>query len=378
MRILVITYEYPPIGGGGGHSAKYLCQSMARRGHEVRVVSAHMRGLPKQEELEGVRIIRLPSARRKAYQADLLAMSGYILAACFYFVIHLRHWKPDVVHVHFAVPSGPAAWFYHHLSQIPYVLTVHLGDVPGGVPEKTDRWFHWVFPFTKPIWRQARRVVAVSNYTRQLALARYPMDIEVIHNGIESSQISPGLPPAHNPLRLVFIGRFMAQKNPLQVVESLARLRHIGWECTMIGDGPLRQQVEELVRRYKLVGRICFEGWLDHQDVINKLSQSEILLMPSLSEGLPIVGIDALANGLAIIASRVGGLPELVEEGNNGYLIESGDIEGFAQAIQVLLTDRQKLHSFRQASWKKASLFDLDRITEAYERVFQQAIENRQ
>ena len=140
MQILVIIYEYPPVGGGGGRSAQNICVDLAKRGHDVRVITSHYKDLPRQETREGIQIMRVFSARREPYRADLLTMYSFIISGIIAAFRTLQTWKPDIMHVHFAVPSGPVAWFLSLWTHIPYVLTAHLGDVPEGVPEKTRQW----------------------------------------------------------------------------------------------------------------------------------------------------------------------------------------------------------------------------------------------
>ena len=158
---------------------------------------------------------------------------------------HLRHWRPDVIHVHFAVPTGPVAWLLSRLSGVPYVLTAHLGDVPGGVPDKTTRWFRWIYPFTPAIWRDAARVVAVSNFTRQLALQHYPVEIQVIPNGVDREKLNPGELCVNRPARILFAGRFASQKNPEQIIDTLKALDDLPWDCVLAGDGPLREKITQ-------------------------------------------------------------------------------------------------------------------------------------
>jgi glycosyltransferase involved in cell wall biosynthesis len=244
MRILVLIHEFPPVGGGGGKAAEDICTALARRGHELTVLTAHLRGLPREETRGGLRIIRLPSLRRQPYKAGLPAMAAFVLAGLWAGFRFIRRQRPDVIHVHFAVPAGVTAWVLSRLTKVPYVLTVHLGDVPGGVPEKTGGWFRWIMPFTPPIWRGAKRVVAVSEFTRSLARGRYPVRVEVIPNGVDLTALAPTSLAVHNPPAIVFAGRFMPQKDPLGLVEVLARVRGLPWTCILLGDGPLRAQVE--------------------------------------------------------------------------------------------------------------------------------------
>ena len=191
MRILVLTHEYPPVGGGGGRVAQDICEGLAKQGHEIRILTAQHGDLP-LEEKNNVEIRRLKSGRRQAFKADMRAMLGYVLASFWAGLGAIRRWKPDVIHVHFAVPAGAAAWMLSVLTGTPYVLTAHLGDVPGGVPQKTARWFRWVFPFTPPIWRRAKYVTAVSEFTRRLAVKCYPVPVKVVPNGVDLKAVHPG------------------------------------------------------------------------------------------------------------------------------------------------------------------------------------------
>lgn len=370
MRILVLIHEYPPVGGGGGMVARDISQSLARRGHEVHVVTAHYGDLPKQEDQQGVRIIRIPSARRMMYKASFAAMFAFVVSGIGYGWKHIRSWKPDIIHVHFAVPAGPVAWLLSSLSGVPYVLTAHLGDVPGGVSDKTDRWFRWIYPFTPPIWRDAARVVAVSQYTRQLALLHYPVDIQVILNGVDLEHLDPGPFYVRRPPCILFAGRFVNQKNPLQIINTLQAVKVLDWHCVLAGDGPLRMEMEQQIRAFGLEDRFRLTGWITPEEVIALMRGSDILFMPSRSEGLPVVGVQSLALGLSIVASPSGGFIDLVENGVNGYLVDVTQPHGYEQAMRELLSDPERLLSFRQASRRKAQDFDLEKIVNAYNELF--------
>jgi glycosyltransferase involved in cell wall biosynthesis len=352
--------------------AQDLCLGLAKLGNEITVLTAHFQGLPLDETASGVRVIRLKSLRREPYKASVLAMGAYLLTGWYAGVKLARQWKPDLIHVHFAVPAGALAWSLGHWTGIPYVLTAHLGDVPGGVPEKTGRWFRWIYPFTPPIWRDARRVIAVSEFTRQLAERHYPVPIDVIPNGVDLSDLDPGKIHPGEPPQIVFAGRFVAQKNPLQIIRTLARLRHLPWHCVMAGDGPLRPEVEAAIERQGMGERFTLPGWITPEQVIAFYNESDVLFMPSLAEGFPVAGVQGLAMGLAVIASRIGGWMDLVSQGQNGYLVDPTDEQGYIDAMKDLLSDPQRLHRFRQASREMADKFNLAGIIEQYARVYQE------
>lgn len=374
MRILTIIYEFPPIGGGGGRAAYEICSELAIRGHAVTVLTAHMDGLPRDEVREGFRVVRIPSNRTEAFVASFKTMLSFDLAGLWAGLALIWRFRPDIIHTHFAVPSGALAFALSVLTGVPYILTAHLGDVPGGVPEKTGRWFRWVEPFTRPIWRRAKQVAAVSEYTRQIALKHYPVDIRVIHNGADFRHLVTEKVEVNQTPRIVFAGRFMPQKNPLAIIRVLGTLKDLDWTCSMLGDGPMSEQMKAEIEKQGITERMHLAGWVTPADVLDEFSKSDILLMPSLSEGLPVVGVDALVKGLAIVASRIGGFLDLVDHDKNGYLIEVQDEAGFSSALRELILNRERLLQFRLASLEKAKNFDIEKIGDQYEEIMKLAL----
>lgn len=368
MKVLVLTHEYPPVGGGGGHVAQDIAGGLARRGHEIVVLTSHFDDLPKDEVVDGMRIIRVPALRRESFRASFLSMLAYIARGLWACSRLLKEWRPDVTHVHFAVPGGVLAWAFSRLTKIPYVLTAHLGDVPGGAPEKTDRWFRWILPLTYGIWRDAKQVVAVSEFTRGLALKHYDVDIQVIHNGVALDELAPDEIVINEPPRIVFAGRFAEQKNPLQIVRSLASVKDLPWECVLIGDGYLGDEIEAEVHVHGMDERFIFPGWITPDEVQAWMKKSDILFMPSLSEGLPVVGVQSIAAGLAMLVSNIGGFVDLVDEDENGFLVNESD--DYAEHLRTLLSSPEKLKKMRAASVAKSQFFDLDFIVGQYEELF--------
>jgi glycosyltransferase involved in cell wall biosynthesis len=372
VKILVLNYEFPPVGGGGGRACADLCQALAARGHEIRVLTSHAKGLPRKENLDGYSLRRIPCGRRSYTRASFISMIGFILGGFLPGLSMIKKWKPNLIHVHFAVPTGALAWILSRLGGIPYVLTAHLGDVPGGVPEKTDRWFRFIYPFTPAIWKAADAVVAVSSYTRELALKHYDVAIRVVPNGVKlpGDGLSVDQLQVSDPPRIVFAGRFQPQKNLLFLIDVLNQLKGLPWVCTLIGDGPQRAEIESRIKQLGLDDRIQLTGWIHTDEVWQALGESDLLVMPSLSEGLPVVGVHALAQGLAIVANRAGGLSDLVDDGVNGRLCTVGNEDCFVEALEQTLVDPLKFLDMKRESLKRAQLYDIEKVADAYEVVF--------
>ena len=368
LKILVLCYEYPPIGGGGGRVAAQVAASLARRGHAVRVLTGGMRHLARREVRDQVEVVRSFSFRRRQDTCTVPEMALYLATGFFPVLRESRKWRPDVVHAHFAVPTGLLALAAKLLTGVPYVLTAHLGDVPGGVPEQTDHLFRLVGPLVKPVWRAARHVTAVSRFTAELAARAYGVEPTVIPNGV------PPIPTpqvrVHSPRRIIMAGRLSIQKNPLLALEALSLIGNLDWSFDVIGDGPLGPDVREFAQREGIGGRVVQHGWISSDQVAQLMAEGDILLMPSLHEGLPVVAIEALQWGLVIVGSQIGGMRDVVEEGRNGFLCELSPA-AFAQKLAALLACPATLERMRRASREKAGDFDLEKIVAAYESVLQ-------
>ncbi len=371
MRILTLIYEFPPVGGGGGRAAYDICKGLAARGHEVTVLTAHMQGLPFEEYKDGIRLVRISSLRREMFGASFMTMLAYVLAGLWAGSRLIGRDRPDIIHAHFAVPTGALAWMLSILTGIPYILTVHLGDVPGGVPEKTGKWFRWVEPFTVPIWKRAKKIIAVSEHTRQLALKHYSVNVEVVPNGADVKHLAPSEIKLNTPPRLIFAGRFVPQKNPFAIIQVLSQLKDLNWTCSMLGDGPLFEDVKHEIEKAGMSERFDLPGWVTPDTVLEYFAKSDILFMPSLSEGLPVVGVQALATGLAIVASKIGGFLDLVDNGKNGYLIEVRDVSAFSNSLREIISDPSVLLRLREASVEKSHQFDIQKVAEQYQAILQ-------
>lgn len=377
MRILVLCYEYPPLGGGGGRVAQSIAGQMVLRGHEVRVQTAALGWRSTRALLDGVEVFRTASGRRAPDTCTVPEMGLYCATSFLPALRHIREWKPEVLHAHFAVPTGALAWAAHRLTGVPYVLTAHLGNVPGGVPEQTDRLFKLIGPFARQIWQQAAAATAVSSFVQELAVTAYARPVTRILNGIDLHDAIPTPPEPHALRHLVFVGRLNPQKNPTFLLEVLGSLLSLPWKLTIIGDGPLREKVREFIARYQLGDRVTETGWLDSTKVQSILAEADILCMPSTSEGMPVAAIEALKSGLAIVASDIPGVRDVVTDGVNGFVFPPGDFDAFAHKLNWLIENTSTLQTMKHASWEKARSFDLRAVADQYEQVLREAAATR-
>ncbi|TFV47993.1 glycosyltransferase family 4 protein [Bradyrhizobium niftali] len=373
MRILEMNYEFPPVGGGGGKATEDLAAELSKLGHSIRVLTARQGNLPRLETSAGFEIERIFAFRRQRDRCSVWEMIGFILMAVPAGLRTVRTFRPDAIHVHFAVPTGFAAWLVAKLSGTPYVLTAHLGDVPGGTPEQTDKFFRLIKPLTRPIWHGAAAVTAVSSFVARLARDAYGLEALVIPNGVDVGKSPAAARPPGRTIKLIFAGRMVAQKNLAWGLKRLAAVKDRNWTLDLFGDGPSRTELERHCEALGLSDRVAFHGWVAPEEVDVAMSRSDILFMPSLSEGLSLVAVNALAHGLALACSRIDGFADVLVENENGLSAPLDDPEGFERALARMLDDRDQLLRMKLASSAKATSFDRRAIAARYEQVLRSA-----
>ncbi|HEY6842504.1 MAG TPA: glycosyltransferase family 4 protein [Chthoniobacterales bacterium] len=370
LRIVILCYEWPPVGGGGGRAAKELAEALARRGHQVRVQTIRFGGTPAHETVGSVNVYRSWGFRRRADQCTPLEMAGYLVSSAIPTLRHLAEFRPHLIHAHFAVPTGALALGGSYFSRRPYVLTAHLGDVPGAIPEQTATLFRWLNPFIRPVWREAAAVVGVSKFVGDLAQQAYGRELTIIPNGLSLSG-RPGIPePSSAPPRLIFVGRLNSQKNLQYLPPILAELRELEWEFDIVGDGAERHTLETAFAECGLSGKVHFHGWLDRSAVEDKLKEAEIFILPSLVEGLSVAVLEAMKFGLLLVGSDIPTLHECVSSDVNGYLLPLQSPRPWVDKLRTLLSAPALRLAMRHKSWKMVERFDLEAITDQYEMLF--------
>lgn len=373
MKVLVLCYEYPPLGGGGGRVAKTVAEALVARGHEVRVQTAALGWRSIREAIGGVEVFRTASGRRAPERCALHEMAAYCLTSFLPALRHVREWQPEVIHAHFVLPTGLLAWAVHRLTGVPYVLTAHLGDVPGGAPGQTEGLFRVVTPFARLVWSEAAGHTAVSAWVCELATRAFHRKPEIILNGIQLGENAPQHDTTRTTRHLVFVGRLNPQKCPLFLIDVLRQLPSRDWRLTVVGDGELMPELRERVSSAGLAERVRLTGWLDGPAVERVLQDADIFLLPSTFEGLPVAATEALKHGLALLVSDIPGLHDVVDDGVNGFRLPPGDAALWAEKIGSLLGQPSRLAAMQQASWEKVQTFDLRHRAAQYDALLSRA-----
>lgn len=338
MRILVVSHEFPPIGGGGANACYYLTKGFCEQGHEVTVITANYRGLPKREITDGVEIIRVSSKRTHQEHCSFDEMLSFLIKAwpSAKKVVKQKHY--DICQVFFGIPNGPIGYLLKRRYQIPYIIRFGGGDIPGA-QARFDKIYKLIAPCIRLIWRNADRRVANSEGLRQRAYNFYDKkQVQVITNGVDTDYFMPQ-ESTSDKINLLFVSRLIEGKG---LQSLLPQMKKIIQDCntevhlTVVGDGPYRNTLEEIVGQEDIRQYVSFEGHKSKEQIAAYYQNADIFLLPSEQEGMPNVVLEAMSCGLPIVMTPCEGSAELIRD--NGVIVPQ---ERFAQEIIRICNNRE-------------------------------------
>jgi glycosyltransferase involved in cell wall biosynthesis len=328
-----LCYEFPPLGGGGARVVEGLSRELVRQGHEVDVVTMGWPGLPRREEVHGAQVYRVPCMRRAAHVCTGPEASTYVWAALPVALGLARRRRYDLNHTHFIFPDGVIAWMLQRRTGLPYVITAHGSDVPGYNPHRL-RWAHKVLaPAWRAVVRNAAEVICPSETIRSLVLQRHVgSQLSVIPNGIDPDRFRP----SGDGTRILAVSKMFERKGIQYLIRALEGLP-LEHEVQIVGDGPYLPTLQALAGHTGVP--IRFWKWLDNAapEFRALYEQSGIFVMPSESENFPIVLLEAMAAGLAIITTQGTGCAEVV--GEAALLVPPKDVAALRAALCRLLCE---------------------------------------
>ena len=346
-RILLLTPFYKPFVGGAERFAEEIATRHPSSASITVYTTRSKRSLPAREIMNGVTIYRLGlGCVYDKFFFPFLATAKALFHSY------------DVVHAVMASYAGAAALFIYWLKQTPYIITLQSGTLDTSAYACVIRL---ILPLYRAIHRNARTVHVVSKSLRLRALSLgIPSEkITVIPNGIDCKRyMNQGT--LRIPLRIVVLARLEKVKGVRYAIEAMEHIliRFPEAELIIAGDGSERVALEALVREKKLQGKIIFKGAIAPDEVPLFLMTGRVFVCPSLAEGFGIVILEAMAAGCAVVATNVGGIPDIVTHNVNGLLVPPQDARALAMAIEHLFKNTSVRARIRQSGLHQVSDFD--------------------
>jgi len=347
LHILVLNYEFPPLGGGGASVCYNLSRELVRLGHRVDIITMGFRGLEKFEVIEGIRVYRVPCLRRRAEICHTYEMISYCIMALPLAIRMAKRNGYAVNHTHFILPTGLISYLLRKIVGLPYIITSHGSDVPGYNPDR----FKIQHRILKPLWRlivkNSEAIVSPSKSLEALILKSYRgRPVEVIPNAVDISAFRPK-PKRRN---ILMVSRLLRRKGFQFVIEALAGIK-TDFTTIIVGDGPYAKALKKLAHERGVDVR--FMGWLDNKSAkLRELYEtSSIFVLPSEIENFSIALIEAMASGMAIIASNAGGCPEIV--GDSALLVNPRDVDGIRRRLIRLMENESLVKELGRSARKR-------------------------
>lgn len=375
MKIGITCY---PTYGGSGAVATELGIALAARGHEIHFIT-YRQPFRLPEFLPNVYFHEVDVGRYPLFEYPPYDLA---LAVRMHEVV-LTHGL-DLLHCHYALPHATSAWIAREMLRaqhrdVKVITTLHGTDI---TIVGQDPSFHQITKFSI---ERSDRLTAVSEYLRRETYSAFgcaDCDVAVIHNFID-----PGIynRSAHPPLLrkqigegpiLMHISNFRRVKRVRDVVGIFALVnKEIPSWLVMVGDGPDRSEAEDETRRLGVENRVHFLGKIDN--VAPLLASADLFLLPTSSESFGLSALEALATGVPVVGTNAGGMPEVVRDGETGYLCGVGDVKGMGAAALSILSDKRKWDAMSELGAADArARFSLDEIVSRYEHLYIKSLSN--
>jgi glycosyltransferase involved in cell wall biosynthesis len=368
VKIAFLITRSDDIGGAQIH-VRDLSTALRAAGHDVVVLAGTNGVLADELRARGVPFYSLHHLAREVGPLQDTRSITEVRTA-------LREIQPDIISTH-STKAGFIGRIAGKTLGIPTLFTAHGWGFTDGRPP-LQAFAFWAIERATAPW--AARIITVCESDRAAAVrARVASGdrLVTIHNAMPDVDPSLRARPARSPARLVMVARLSRWKDQPTLLQALAGLGDLDWQLELVGDGPLRGQIEELVRNLGLTARVTFLGF--RRDVPERLATAQVFLLISKWEGFPRSILEAMRAGLPVVASDVGGVRESVLEGTTGFVIPRGDTARLRECLRQLIASPQLRAGMGAAGRARyEEMFTFDRLVERTTKVYKSVLERRQ
>ena len=379
MRILVINYEYPPIGGGGGLVTRDILEHIAKLGHTVTIITSNYKGLKSYDNVNGVNIIRVPVLfRTKEEVANIPSMLCFCPSSILRALFSSNGQIYDIINTHFTIPSGPTGYLLSKIFHLPNVLSIHGGDIFDPSKSLSPHKTPLLSTIVCSMLNKADRVVAQSNDTKTNAYKYYNVKrhIDIIPLGIKKpvferkTRFDFGL----DTDEMVFctIGRLVKRKNIDDTLVVLSKLKNrFRFKFLIMGEGPEHTRLEGLIKSLDLKRKVRLLGNVSDEVKYQILDLSDCYLSTALHEGFGLVFLEAMECGLPIICYNRGGQNDFLVNKKTGFLIELGDKNSFFEKLIEIMTNLELKRNISSYNKNLVKNYYIKTCAEKYISLFQ-------
>jgi glycosyltransferase involved in cell wall biosynthesis len=355
MKILMPATHYHPVIGGLETWTKNIAERLAKKA-DVFVVTGQVKGYPKEEVLNGVKVWRTSLFALSNLSASPLIYSLSLLPFVFFKSLSLiQKEKIDILHCQ-GFLSSLMGFILSKITGVPYIVTV----------QRLENKYN---PLKNFVYRQAAFCIAASLAVKKNFEDIGVKKIEVIPNGIDLAKFEGLVRQKNNQFTVITVARLEKVKGLEYLIKAVG-----DFQLLIIGDGSERKNLESLVTKLNLKDKVKFLGEIPNTEIPGYLAKADCFCVPSLREGFGIVVFEAQAAGLPIVATKVGGILDLVENGQTGLLVEPRDSQAIAKAISEIKSKPELAQGLIKNAQANLIKYDWENITEKVYQVYQKAL----
>jgi phosphatidyl-myo-inositol dimannoside synthase len=366
MRLLMLNNEFPPLGGGTGTVNRAMLEYFVRiPGLQVDLVTSALGSRFEVESFsDQIRLYKVPVRNRNIHHSSNRELIEYAVRG-FWCALKLhRKQSYDLCFAWSAVPAGAIALLLRRIAGLRYLLRVCGPDIPGF--ERRYQTLHrFLSPMIRWIWRGAVAVVVKSSREIEMihAVDRH-LSCLLIPNGVNAAAFRPNQTANEaGPLRILCVGRLIERKGQHHLINAVKRLADakIDVKLDLVGTGDARADNEAQVVRLGLQDQVSFQGYVSREQIPAHYAAAHVFVLPSYNEGMSVALLEAMASGLAVVATPSAGTPELIDSEVNGLVFDWGDVDGLAAHLCRLAQNRSLVRRMGDASRRRAQEFSWER-----------------
>lgn len=367
MKICLVPTMFPKYKGDYYGSFVFdEARMLVEKGIEVHIVTQHNHGIPYEEVMEGICVHRFKWLEPEEFKAlvhfkglmDYFRLITYLISLFFNLIVTIRKYDIDIIHAHSVVPTGFIAVIVAKIMKKPVFITVHGMDVTNF---EDSPFFKMLIKFSL---NRCNKALAVSeDLARKMRLLSNQNNIIVLRNAVDLNRFKPLKNEnlrKHYKIKgentlVLFVGYLDTFKGIFELVDAFYEVNKENKNAMlmMVGEGPKENELKKKVSNLGLERSVIFMGNLKPKEIHHYYQAADIFVLPSHTEGLPLVIIEAMACGLPVVATNVGGIPELITEGFNGFLIPPKNKEKLIKTLTILINDKKLRKKISKKSVEK-------------------------
>jgi glycosyltransferase involved in cell wall biosynthesis len=340
-QILILNYEFPPLGGGASPVSYEIAKGYVKLGHKIDVVTMGFKGLPSKDVKDGIRIFRVPCLRSKKEICHPWEQLSFLRNAKKFLRRHMKKNNYDVCHCHFIIPTGVIALWLKKKFGLEYIITSHGSDVLG---YNNKRSFKYIYPLIKKPWKKivenAKYTITPSKFLQGKILEITKKgNFIVIPNGIDKEKFKP----MKKEKKILVVARLFENKGVQDILDTLKSIDLHDWKVDIVGEGPYRDFLEKKARENGIKDKVKFHGWIDNNSIKMKelYGKAKIFISASWFESFGLTVLEAIQASCYPLLSDIEGHKQFDLKESNYFKL--GDSQELSIKIKDLIESKMPI-----------------------------------